>query len=53
MTVAELIAFLQQQPQDAIVVQPRQNDFADAFIVFGLCSEPRTVHMREAMSWAG
>jgi hypothetical protein len=52
-TVAELIAYLQLQPQDAVVVQPRQSDVADAFIVFGLCSEPRPVQMRYVEKWAG
>ncbi|MDR7307958.1 hypothetical protein [Rhodoferax saidenbachensis] len=46
MTVAELIAHLQQQPQDAVVVQPRNNELADAYIVFGLCSKPLPVQMR-------
>lgn len=53
MTVSELIAFLQLQPPDAVVVQPRQNELADAFVVFGLCSEPRLVQMRSAQNWEG
>lgn len=53
MTVAELIAFLQLLPQDAVVVQPRQNELADAFVVFGLYSEPRTVQMRSIQKWRG
>ena len=53
MTVAELIAYLQLQPPDAVVVQPRQTDAPSAFIVFELCSEPRTVQMRTADKLAG
>ncbi|CAM8662272.1 hypothetical protein MCEMSEM22_02331 [Comamonadaceae bacterium] len=53
MTVAELIAYLLLQPQDAVVVQPRQNDSTDAFIVFGLLSVPRQVQMRAVEKLAG
>lgn len=53
MTVAELIAYLQLQPQNAVVVQPRHNEFADAYIVFGLCSKPLPVQMRAAEKLAG
>jgi hypothetical protein len=53
MTVAELIAHLQQQPQDAVVVQSKQSDVSTAFILFSLCSEPQTVQMRSIQKWHG
>lgn len=46
MTVAELIAFLQQQPQDAVVVLSLYQDRADAFMVAGIATEPRQLPLR-------
>jgi hypothetical protein len=53
MTVAELIAYLQQHPPDAVVVQSKQSDVSTAFILFGLCFEPKTVQMRSIQKWHG
>lgn len=47
MTVAELIAYLQQLPQDAVVVLPTHNDRADAFCASGMCCEPRAMQLRQ------
>jgi hypothetical protein len=47
MTVAELIAYLQQRPQDAVVVLPTYNDRADAFSVTGVRDEPLSVRLRQ------
>lgn len=51
MTVAELIAYLQQQPQDAVVVQSKQSDVSTAFVLFGLCLAPQPVQMRSIQKW--
>ena len=47
MTVAELIAYLQQQPQDAVVVLPSYSDRADVFCVTGLRDEPLSARLRQ------
>jgi hypothetical protein len=51
MTVAELIAHLQQLPREAVVVQSKQSDVSTAFILFGLCFEPKPVQMRAMQKW--
>jgi hypothetical protein len=53
MTVAELIAYLQEQPQDAVVVQSKQSDVSTAFVLFGLCVAPHKVQMRSIQKWHG